>query len=43
MRLSGGDISSIDLINNLVPVTLGDVLGGSVYVALIYWLVYLRD
>jgi formate transporter len=28
---------------NLVPVTLGNIVGGSVFVALVYWLVYLRD
>ena len=42
MLLSGGDISSVDLFNNLVPVTLGNIIGGSVFVALVYWLVYLR-
>ena len=29
--------------NNIVVVTLGNVLGGSLLVALVYWLVYLRD
>ena len=43
MWLSGGDITSLDLINNLVPVTVGNIIGGSVFVALVYWLVYLRD
>jgi formate/nitrite transporter len=28
---------------NLVPVTLGNVVGGGVFVALVYWLAYLRD
>ncbi|MEQ9350716.1 MAG: formate/nitrite transporter family protein, partial [Alphaproteobacteria bacterium] len=27
---------------NLLPVTLGNIVGGSVFVALIYWLIYLR-
>ena len=27
---------------NLVPVTLGNIAGGSVLVALVYWLLYLR-
>ena len=27
---------------NLVPVTLGNIVGGGVFVALIYWLIYLR-
>ncbi|MBT3767947.1 MAG: formate/nitrite transporter family protein [Rhodospirillaceae bacterium] len=30
-------------IGNLVPVTLGNIVGGSVFVALVYWIVYLRD
>ena len=30
------------IIANLVPVTLGNIIGGSVFVALVYWLVYLR-
>jgi formate transporter len=43
--------SSIDLTNmtlsgflmtNLLPVTLGNILGGSVFVALFYWFIYLR-
>jgi formate transporter len=27
---------------NLVPVTIGNIIGGSIFVALIYWAVYLR-
>jgi formate transporter len=27
---------------NLVPVTLGNIVGGGVFVALVYWLIYLR-
>ena len=27
---------------NLIPVTLGNIIGGSVFVALVYWLVFLR-
>jgi len=30
------------IICNLIPVTLGNIVGGSVFVALVYWLVYLR-
>lgn len=30
------------IVNNLIPVTLGNIVGGSVFVALVYWLVYLR-
>jgi formate/nitrite transporter len=31
------------LIHNLLPVTLGNVLGGSVLVGIVYWFVYLRN
>lgn len=31
------------LLSNLVPVTLGNIVGGSVLVALVYWVVYLRE
>lgn len=31
------------LLNNLLPVTLGNIVGGSVFVGLIYWFLYLRD
>jgi formate transporter len=31
-----------DFITNLVPVTLGNIIGGSVMVAAVYWFVYLR-
>lgn len=30
------------LVNNLLPVTLGNILGGGVLVALVYWAIYLR-
>ena len=30
------------LLDNLVPVTIGNVIGGSVMVGLVYWAVYLR-
>jgi formate transporter len=30
------------LVGNLLPVTLGNVLGGSVLVGLVYWFIYLR-
>lgn len=29
-------------LNNLLPVTLGNIVGGMVFVALAYWFVYLR-
>jgi len=39
------DYASLDwpgLIGNLVPVTLGNVVGGTIMVGAVYWLVYLR-
>lgn len=30
------------LLNNLLPVTIGNVIGGGVLVAAVYWLIYLR-
>jgi len=32
-----------NFIGNLVPVTIGNIIGGAVMVGLIYWFVYLRD
>jgi len=29
-------------VHNLLPVTIGNVLGGAVLVGLVYWFVYLR-
>ena len=40
------DMSNIDYIgvlNNLVPVTLGNIVGGCLFVGLVYWLAYLRN
>jgi len=31
------------LFDNLLPVTLGNIIGGSVFVGLFYWFIYLRD
>lgn len=31
------------LFDNLLPVTLGNIVGGSVFVGLFYWFIYLRD
>ncbi|MDH3608272.1 MAG: formate/nitrite transporter family protein [Gammaproteobacteria bacterium] len=42
MLVSGGDISVMDFLNNLVPVTFGNIVGGGVFVALVYWAIYLR-
>lgn len=41
--LSGADgISFTDVVANILPVTLGNIVGGGVLVALVYWLIYLR-
>ena len=29
-------------INNLLPVTIGNIIGGTIFVAGIYWLIFLR-
>ena len=31
------------LVDNLLPVTIGNVIGGAVMVGAVYWLVYLRE
>jgi len=43
MLAAGQGIDVAALIANLVPVTLGNIVGGSGLVALVYWLVYLRN
>ena len=30
------------LVGNLIPVTIGNIIGGSVMMAAVYWFVYLR-
>ena len=36
-------LNLVGFIYNLVPVTLGNIIGGSVFVGMIYWFIYLRD
>jgi formate transporter len=31
------------IVNNLIPVTLGNIIGGGVFVGMLYWLIFLRD
>jgi formate transporter len=42
----GGEFPHVNLedavIGNLLPVTIGNIIGGSVMVGLVYWLVYRR-
>ncbi|MGJ3261114.1 MAG: formate/nitrite transporter family protein [Rhodospirillales bacterium] len=40
--LAGADVDIYDALANMVPVTIGNIVGGSVFVALVYWVVYLR-
>ena len=41
-----GDLSNLTvgdfLLNNLLPVTIGNMIGGAVLVGAVYWFVYLR-
>ena len=39
----GGLSWSTFLLNNLLPVTLGNIIGGSVLVGIFYWAIYLRE
>jgi formate transporter len=36
-------ITYISILHNLIPVTLGNIVGGSVFIGLMYWLAYLRN
>lgn len=36
-------ITWLDFLQNLIPVTAGNIIGGSVFVALVYWLAYLHQ
>ena len=40
--IAAGAVDVGGFVANLVPVTLGNIVGGSAFVALTYWLVYLR-
>jgi len=42
MLAVGGSVDVAAVLGNLVPVTLGNVVGGGVLVALVYWVIYLR-
>jgi formate/nitrite transporter FocA (FNT family) len=44
-----GQIANLDhltwqafLMNNLIPVTIGNIIGGAVLVAIVYWVIFLR-
>lgn len=36
-------LNVIGFIHNLIPVTLGNIVGGSFFVGMVYWFIYLRD
>jgi formate transporter len=40
--LLGAPLTALDMLGNLVPVIAGNIVGGSVLVALVYWAIYLR-
>jgi formate/nitrite transporter FocA (FNT family) len=40
--LLGAPLTALDLAHNLGPVIAGNLVGGSVLVALVYWVIYLR-
>lgn len=44
---SPSDFSHLTVVNfitdNLLPVTIGNIIGGGVFVGLVYWVIYLRD
>jgi formate transporter len=42
MLAGANGVTVAGFVGNLVPVTLGNIVGGGVFVALIYWLIYLR-
>ena len=42
MLISNGSIGVMELLGNLIPVTLGNIVGGGFFVALVYWAIYLR-
>lgn len=49
-QMTGADFSHYSdltllnfFINNLIPVTLGNIVGGGVFVGVWYWLIYLKD
>lgn len=42
MLLEGSEISFYNLMSNLIPVTIGNIIGGGFFVALVYWAVYIK-
>lgn len=50
-QMTGADIANYAdlnmmggfIVNNLIPVTIGNIIGGGVFVGMWYWMIYLRD
>lgn len=42
MMLSDGQIGVTEFLGNIIPVTAGNIVGGSIFVAFVYWVVYVR-
>jgi formate/nitrite transporter FocA (FNT family) len=42
MLAAGQGIDVGAVVTNLIPVTLGNIVGGAVFVALVYWIIYGR-
>ncbi len=44
---SGKDFASLNVgnmfVNNLIPVTIGNIIGGAIMVGVVYWFIYLRQ
>ena len=43
MLISDGEISAIEFLTNVIPVTAGNIIGGALFVAFVYWVVYVRE
>jgi formate/nitrite transporter len=43
ITVNTSNIDFTGFMNNIVPVTLGNIVGGSVFVGIVYWLAYLRS
>ena len=42
MLISHGEIGLSDFLTNLIPVTIGNIIGGGLFVAFVYWVIYIR-
>ena len=42
MMISDGQIGITEFLGNIIPVTAGNIIGGSIFVAFVYWVIYLR-